>query len=140
MPKKLIVRGTVIFNAAQVTLNVEQVDVSGGCLIFNKPSTETAAVTCNPATPLQTPTGYSIGPDMPPVFIRGELAVGSGGSFVARQTFIMQPTDAAPSRGHPQCIDQRAGLLVGTVRAGCRAREYVHAGSQLVQPPHRRVL
>ena len=97
--KKLIVRGTVIFNAAQVTLNVEQVDVSGGCLIFNKPSTETAAVTCNPATPLQTPTGYSIGPDMPPVFIRGELAVGSGGSFVARQTFIMQPTDAAPLAG-----------------------------------------
>jgi hypothetical protein len=98
--KKLVVSGTLIFNAAQVTLNVEQVDVtSGGCLIFNKPSGEAASVTCNPATPLQTATGYPIGPDMPPVFIRGELKVGSGGSFVARQTFIMQPTDAAPLAG-----------------------------------------
>jgi hypothetical protein len=98
--KTLTVSGTLIFNNVQVNLNVEQVDVgSGGCLIFNAPSGETTSATCNVATALQTPTGYNIENDMPPVFIRGELKVASGGSFVARQTFIFQPTDAAPLAG-----------------------------------------
>lgn len=97
--QKLIITGTLIFNAAQVTLNVDQLDVSGGCLIFNQPSGEAASVTCDKATQPQTATGYPVATDMPPVFLRGELKVGAGGSFVARQTFILQPTDADPLAG-----------------------------------------
>jgi hypothetical protein len=92
----------IVTNRTQLNLNVDVFEVKpGGCLIFNPPDVfitpETIAQTCQASTPLQTPFGYSVSKDMPPVWLRGQLNV--GGSFVARQTFIMQPTNSGDLQG-----------------------------------------
>lgn len=88
--KTLNVTGTLVFEDAQVNLNVDVLDVNG-CIIFNPPDspTESYGTTCAGTTPLQTTFGYAVSEDMPPVWVRGQIKV--NGSFVARQTFIMQP-------------------------------------------------
>jgi hypothetical protein len=107
---KLTVTGTLVIKNAQVNLNVDTLNVTG-CIILNPPDVgETFAQTCAAGTLPQTVNGYPTSGDMPPMWVRGEIKVGAGGSFVARQTFILQP--------------KKQGLLMGQLGINTGGRVY----------------